>query len=207
MEIDIKPIGETYREDRMYIVCMANPPRVGALLFSTILENWKYPPDTPENSKYEIGVVRFGDLGSMDKKVEWFVISLPIDDKPYAMEAAKKSFVVLRNTIPIVINEMIIASLSIPKINDILYSKVDIQPFINKMMGPNCFQQRSIQVFPLVKPNVYTIENDIKNLTNEKYKYLLSVERQLCEKIGGKFEPTPETEKQFEKFRDLIEKI
>lgn len=191
MEMKLSDIRASYRKDRMYIASICDPPRVGSMLFSSILEYWKYPPRTPANAQFELGLLKFGQVHGDGSSLRWFLFSIPLADKPFADEAAKKSFVVIRRTIPVIVENMIVASLS--------------EESIMKYKIGNA----NIQVFPLTGPNVYTLENEkefTSKLTPENYKHYLNIERQLCHKIMGD-DDRAATEGEMKKFRELMERI
>ena len=183
-KVEVKP-------DRLYIIAMCEPPRIGAMLFSSILEYWKYPPRTPSNALYELGILKFGNVFSSPDPMQWFVMSIPLEDKVFAEEAAKKSFVEMKRTIPIIMEKVAIASLSEEKINTY------------KSYG------KDIQVFPMSGPNVYTLENEsgyAQKLNGDSYSHYLNIERQLCHKIMGDDDKAA-TEVEMAKFRDLLKRI
>ena len=94
-ELDLIALGK--RSDRYNIVC--DLQRLGAMLFMTRLEYEHFPPDTEKNNIFDFIIVQWPD----DFKMNWAVVSVPIEYKPYVYSIATECGLRVADGVPTIL--------------------------------------------------------------------------------------------------------
>ena len=135
-KVDAKYLAELGRDLNLFhIIYQSTRPGVG--YFSNYLEHKYFPPETPLNDEFQFVTYKWGQLG--DVAMLWGIISIPINKKDLAYEAADVAKLRIANGIPVKCGFMLAA--------------------IRKEKLPKEFSDTGfVEWFPLDCDNAFTLE-------------------------------------------------